>query len=256
MKTQSSKQARSMASYNRTALSAAIICAAAASAMAADPRPGPPEFELSVSPPFNKSDRVERYRAGEATLSSPPYRFITTAAVTKQYGWFGPRSEKQSDSHGWSVEVYATFSKKVAAAYASRKDGYQLKMTAGAELETPDWGSYMVARLRRKQFSWGNAVSFLSQFTQDAALYAPHNGHLKYEVWGVTADRRYTVIAHISISHPKLGRWEEPESFRDYRSLEALKRDPDYKLIERCEPEEFTPSLTAFDRMLDSLRIQ
>jgi len=237
-------------------IAAAVAAFAKVTYATEQPSLDPPKFELVVRPPFSTLDRVERYRAGEATLSSPPYRFITTAAVTKRYGDFGPRTEKQSDSHTWSVAVYATLSKKVAAAYASRKDGYQLKMTAGAELETPDWGSYMVARLRRKQFSWGNAVSFLSQFTQDAALYAPHNGHLKYEVWGVTADRRYTVIAHISVSHPKLGRWEEPESFRDYRSLEALKRDPDYKLIERCKPEEFTPGLIAFDRMLDSLRIQ
>ena len=237
-------------------VAAAIALFAPVASAIEQPSLDPPKFELAVRPPFSTSDPVERYRAGEVTLRDSTFRFITTAAVTKRYGNFGPRTEKQSDSHTWSVAVYATFSKKVAGAYASTKDGYQLRLTEGLKLETSDWGSYMVARLRRKQFSWGNAVSFLSQFTQDAALYAPHNGHLKYEVWGVTADRRYTVIAHISVSHPKLGRWEEPESFRDYRSLEALKRDPDYKLIERCKPEEFTPSLTAFDRMLDALRIQ
>lgn len=229
---------------------AGITCAAEKSSL------DPPKFELAVAPPFSTSSSVKHYRAGEVTTNSPPLRFITTAAVTKRYGDFGPRTKKQSDSHGWSVEVYATFSKKVAAAYASTKDGYQLGMTEGLNIETPDWGSYMVARLRRKQFRWGNAVTFLSQFTQDTLLPAPHNGRLEYEVWGVTADRKYTVTARISVSHPKLPDSEDdPDSLRDFRTIEALKRDPDYKLIEKCKPEEFTPSLTAFDAMLDSLTI-
>lgn len=219
----------------------------------------PPTFELAVPPPFSMSSTIERHRAGEDTGKSPPFRFITTAPVTTRYGSFVPSAEKKSDVLGWSVKVYATFSEKVAAACASKKDGYQLGLENGPGLEIPEWGSYMVARLRRKQFSWGKAVSFLSQFTQDTALYAPHNGRLTYEVCGVTTDRKYTVVAHVSVSHPKLPDWEDDaERFglRAHRSLKALKRDPDYKLIERCKPEEFTPSLTAFDQMLDSLTIR
>lgn len=103
----------------------------------------------------------------------------------------------------------------------------------------------------------GRAVSFLSQFTQDTGIYVPHNGHLTYEVWGVTHDQRFTVVAHVSVSHSKLAGWvaEKPE-LRDARSLSALKKDRDYKLVEKCSPEQFEPSLTAFDRMLDSLVIR
>jgi len=115
----------------------------------------------------------------------------------------------------------------------------------------------MVARLRRKQFSWGHAVSFLSQFSDDMEFESPVNGRLDYEVWGVTADRKYTVIARISVSHPKLPDEErDRERARVLRSVEALKRDRDYKRIERCQPKEFEPSLTAFDKMLDSLTIR
>ena len=235
----------------------AAITAVAAFAHAADPAPpAPPRFTLAVSPPFSPSVSVERYRAGDVTMSSPPFRFVTTAAVTKQFGGFGPRAKEESDSHSWSIYVYSTYSKKVAEAYASTKDGYQLGMTEGTELETPDWGSYMVARLQRKQFRWGAAVSFLSQFSQDIEFESPVNGRLEYHVWGVTADRKYTVVARISVSHPKLPDEErERERARLVRSVEALQRDPDYKLIERCKPEEFEPSLTAFDEMLDSLKI-
>ncbi len=135
---------------------------------------------------------------------------------------------------------------------------FQQKSSRRLCLETPDWGSYMVARLRRKQFSWGSAVSFLSQFTQDTLLSAPQNGRLQYEVWGVTADLKHTVVAHIfSVSHPKLPNEEDgPERLRLFRTVEALKRDRDYRYIERCKSEEFQPSLMAFDKLLDSLTIR
>ena len=241
----------------RTVILAGIIAPAAMASEGKQPPLDPPQFQLSVSPPFTLSDRVERYRAGDVTYSDGSFRFVTTASVTTRYGDFGPRTKKRSVSHGWSVKVYATFSEKVAAAYASTKDGYQLRMTDGVKLETSDWGSYMVARLRRKQFSWGHAVSFLSQFTQDMGFESPVNGRLGYEVWGVTADRKYTVIARISVSDPKLPDEEfDRERARDYRSVDALKRDRDYKRIERCKPEEFEPSLAAFDKMLDSLTIR
>ena len=241
----------------RTVILAGMIALAAMTSDGKQPPLDPPKFQLSVSPPFTLSDRVERYRAGDVTYSDGSFRFVTTASVTRRYGDFGPRTKKRSDSHGWSVKVYATFSEKVAAAYASTKDGYQLGMTAGTELETSDWGSYMVARLQRKRFRWGTAVSFLSQFSQDIEFESPVNGRLGYHVWAVTTDRKHTVVAHISVSHPKLPDEErDRERSRDYRTIEALKRDPDYKLIERCKPEEFTPSLTAFDEMLDSLTIR
>jgi hypothetical protein len=243
--------------YLRNIIAAGMIGLAASASQAEQAAVDPPEFDLAVSPPFTTSGKVERYRAGETTLDSPPYRTITTAAVSEQSGDLGPRAEKPPRLHWWSVKVYATFSKKVAAAYASTKNGYQLGMTAGTELETPDEGSYMVARLRRKQFRWGTAVSFLSQFTQDSFLATPENGRLVYEVWGVTADRKYTVVATASVRHPKLPNLEDgPDTRRSFRAIEAVKRDPDYKRIERCKAEEFTPSLTAFDEMLDSLTIR
>ena len=65
------------------------------------------------------------------------------------------------------------------------------------------------------------------------------------------------MIASISVSHSKLPDWDDTtQPLRDPPSIAALKRDPDYKLIERCKADEFTPSLTAFDDMLDSLAIR
>lgn len=54
--------------------------------------------------------------------------------------------------------------------------------------------------------------------------------------------------------HPKLAGWiaKEPE-LRDAPSTAALKKDRDYVLVETCRPDEFQPSLTAFDQIVDSL---
>ena len=89
-----------------------------------------------------------------------------------------------------------------------------------------------------------------SVFPGFAGHASPESGRLQYEVWGLTEDRKYTVVASVSISHPKL------QQQRSYRTVAALRRDPDYQRIERCKAEEFTPSLTAFDEMLGSLVIR
>ena len=212
-----------------------------------------PQVTLSVPPPFATDLAVRHYRKGQDLLHDPTFHLITNAPLTEYHGWFGPRSVKQADIHGWTVRVFTRYSPKVAAASAAAKDGYEADLSIEPEFFGVDERSYMFARFHHKHFSWGTAVSFLSQFTQDAAYYVPHNGHLQYGVWGVTPDKRYTVVASVSVSHPKLEDWGE--RVRVAPSLAALKRDRDYRRVGRCSPEEFAPSLNAFDRMLDTLVI-
>jgi hypothetical protein len=229
---------------------AAIAGAFAASASALDT----PQVSLSVPPPFATDVTVKHYRKGQDLLHDRIYHLITVAPLTEYHGWFGPRVVDQADIHGWKVDVFAQYSPKVAAACAEAKDGYEADLNIEPEFFGVDERSYMFARFHHKRFSWGIAVSFLSQATQETALYVPHNGHLDYQVWGVTTDKRYTIVASVSVSHPKLGNWGE--HVRVARSMQALKRNRDYKLVERRSPEEFQPSLTAFDRMLDTLVIR
>ena len=216
----------------------------------------PPNVTLQVPPAFSTSVSLKHYQKGEDVLVSPPYRLTAAAPLTEYRGWFGEKNADQDHNHGWKVGVYGVASQKVILAYAKARDGYQADLNECPEFL--NWGdtSYMFARFERKHFRWGDVVSFLSQSTQDSALYVPHNGHLRYEVWGVTYDHRFTVVAWIAVSHPKLAGWiaKEPE-LRDTRNLEALKKDPDYVLVETCRPDEFEPSLTAFDQLIDSLRI-
>jgi len=234
--------------YKRSVM-AAVVCALA-SASAEDA----PQVSLSVPPPFATEVTMKHYRNGQDLLHDPTFHLITVAPLTEYHGWFGPRVARQPGIHGWKVDVFAHYSSKVAAACAAAKDGYQADLNIEPEFFGVDERSYMFARFEHKQFSWGGAVSFLSQATQETELYVPHNGHLQYEVWGVTSDKRYTIVASISVSHPNLGDWGEHA--RVAPSMSALKDDRDYKLVETCSVAEFEPSLTAFDRMLDTLVIR
>jgi hypothetical protein len=179
--------------------------------------------------------------------------------MTEYHGWYGPRTADQAHLHAWSVRVYATVNAKVIAAYANARDGFEADLDEGQEFlgegKSETFGTF--ARFRRKHFRWGDAVSFLHTDYQDGpsggARYVPDNGHLSYQLWGVTRDQQYTVVAWMSVSHPKLANWPK---VRVVESIDALKRDRDYKLIETCSAEKFEPSLTAFDQLVASLKLE
>jgi hypothetical protein len=234
--------------YKRSVM-AAVVCALA-SASAEDA----PQVSLSVPSPFATEVTVKHYRKGQDLLHDPTFHLITVAPLTEYHGWFGPRVAHQANMYGWKVDVFARYSPKVAAACATARDGYEADLSIEPEFFGVDERSYMFARFEHKHFSWGDAVSFLSQSTQDSAVYVPHNGHLTYEVWGLTRDHKYTVVASVAVSHHKLEDWGP--DVRDAPSIAALKRDRDYKRVEKCSADEFEPSLTAFDRMLDALVIR
>jgi hypothetical protein len=146
----------------------------------------------------------------------------------------------------------------VVSACAKARDGFEAELNEAKEFF--GWSRVATfdtfARFTRRHFRWGDAVSFLHAEYQDGpdvGAYVPDNGHLDYEVWGITRDRQYTVVASVSVSHPKLAQWPNA---RTVKSIEALKRDRDYKVIEKCPPQEFEPSLTGFDQLVDSLQIR
>src|SRR6266853_168471 len=202
--------------YKRSVM-AAIVCAFA-SASAEDT----PQVSLSVPLLFASEVTVKHYRKGQDLLHGPTFHLITVAPLTQYHGWFGPRvAHHQANIHGWKVDVFARYSPKVAAAYATARDGYEADLNIEPEFFGVDERSYMFARFEHKHFSGGDAVSFLSQFTQeDSGVYVPHNGHLTYEVWGVTRDHKYTVVASVAVRQPKLADWGP--DVRDARSIAEL----------------------------------
>jgi hypothetical protein len=235
---------------HKTIVIAVVTGVIAASASGADA----PQVTLSVPSAFATEVTIKHYHKGQELSHDPTYQLVTIAPLTEYHGWFGSRNADQANNHEWKVDVFARYSPRVVAALKTTKDGYQANLNIEPEFFGLNERSYMFARFEHKHFKWGDAVSFLSQFTQDTAVYVPHNGHLTYEVWGLTHDHKHTVVASVAVRHPKLANWG-PE-VRDAGSLAALKNDHDYKHVENCSPEEFEPGLTAFDRMLDTLVIR
>ena len=232
-----------------TLLTTSVLCAANS----------PPNFTVIVPGPFGTSVSIKHYRKGQLIFDSPPFKITTLFPMTEYHGWSGPRSADQP----WKVSVYATFDPKVVAAYEKARDGFEADLDEGQEFLQFAEGFRFAepfktfARFKRKQFRWGDAVSFLRSSYQDMpdrGVYVPDKSHLRYEVWGVTRDQQYTVVASVSVSHPKLADWGP--KVREVEDIQALKRDRDYRLIEECPPDQFKPSLSAFDRIVDSLEIQ
>jgi hypothetical protein len=217
--------------------------------------------------------------------------------MTQYKGAWPMKIGSEEDNHAWAIDVYTGGSPRVAAAYSHAKDGYDADLDEFVDFlerpaSPPPMGpgqhalAYFFARFERKHFAWGNAVSFFSQGTQDTSMHTPENGHLWYEVWGVTKDRRHTVVARVAVGHPKLEAggedvrdvvernpdFERASNDADKRNdselisklrdeamrkeMAELNNHPHTKLIESCNPDEFEPSLTSFDRMVDSLVVQ
>jgi hypothetical protein len=117
-------------------------------------------------------------------------------------------------------------------------------------------------------------------------MHTPENGHLWYEVYGVSKDRLRTVVARVEVGHPKLEtggedvrgvaerdsefkrKFDEAWNRNDVPLINKLRQEaaakeeaelqnhPHTKLIESCQPGEFEPSLTAFDRIVDSIVVR
>jgi hypothetical protein len=82
-----------------------------------------------------------------------------------------------------------------------------------------------------------------------------HRSHAKDELFAlqISLPSAVTVVASVRITHPKLANWPD---VRVVESIEALKRDRHYKVIEKCSPQEFEPSLIVFDQLVDSLEMR
>jgi hypothetical protein len=211
----------------------------------------PPVFTLIVPPAFKHFEKVIKYRAGDYLVNSPPYVIKAEYPRRRFVGAWGAQRSPNWREHSWKIEVShapKTKIQEILTACSTASDGYE------ASKKVDEDGSYMFARFSRRDFRWGKAFSYLTQFTQDTGIYVPHNGHLTYEVWGVTYDGRYAVHADFDITHPKLGTWGP--TVRNANSMEALKQDRDYKLVESCSSSEFLPSLEDIDALINSIHIE
>ena len=179
--------------------------------------------------------------------------FTASVPVTQYDGNWGPITSDPDKSHKWSIDVYAGLSSQILLVCAQAKDGYDAPFDESQDLFSP-WPpelhktmlvGYLCARFEHKHFRWGEAVSLLSQNVDDAHPPGFMNGPLRYKIWGVSKDHHFTVAASFAVTHPRL---EGSET-----APEDITKDPGYILIQSCAADEFQPSLTVIDHMIDSL---
>lgn len=206
-----------------------------------------PDIHLQIGSPLNHKVTHKKFKPGDHVLCTQPYITQTMRPTARIEGeWFDPKSAMKHFDHDWRVDVESTDAKLTAEKIAKATSGYD----AGVDRD----GCYMFARFEHKQFKWGKAISYFSQFSQDTGGYVPHNGGLTYEVWGTTADNKHIVHLTCSVTHRALDEWGP--KVRTTRSMKELHADKDYKLVETCPSSEFDPALSELDRLLDTLVIK
>lgn len=205
-----------------------------------------PDIDLQISSAFNHKLTRTKFKIGDFLVNSPPYIIKAKVPTARIEGeWGNPPLAQDHFDHDWRVDVESTDAQLTAEKIAKATSGYD----AGVDRD----GCYMFARFEHKQFKWGKAISYFSQFSQDTGGYVPHNGGLTYEVWGTTADNKHIVHLTCSVTHRALE--ELGPKVRTTRSMKELHADKDYKLVETCPSSEFDPALSELDRLLDTLVI-
>jgi hypothetical protein len=206
-----------------------------------------PDIDLQISSAFNNKLTRTKFKTGDYLVNSPPYIIKAKVPTARIEGeWGNPPPAQDHFDHDWRVDVESTDAHLTADKIAKATSGYD----AGVDRD----GCYMIARFERKQFRWGKAISYFSQFSQDTGGYVPHNGGLTYEVWGTTADNKHIVHLTCSVTHRALEKWGP--KVRTTRSMKELHADKDYKLVEACASSDFEPALSELDRLLDTLVIR
>ena len=221
--------------------------------------PQPPAAKLEIPPSFRHGVVIHHFERGEKVVDRGFLEMTALASMTRYEGYWGSPQQYDRIGHSsWWIDIYAAGSPRVVAAYARAKDGYDANLEEWSDFFSTieqtgpvQMLSYMSARFERRHFTWGDAVSFLSQGSQDTGIYIPCTYRfLTYEIWGVTKDHRYTVVMHTLVSNPHLPECE------DVRTVEALKNNSAYKYVESCGADEFLPGLTAVDKFIDSLELK
>ncbi|HEY2710939.1 MAG TPA: hypothetical protein VGI60_00370 [Chthoniobacterales bacterium] len=213
-----------------------------------------PAARLEVPADFQTAFQQHQFQKDDAVSGKGRVSFTAGVPLTRYQGNWGPITNDIGRNHDWWIDVYAGLSKEILLVCTQAKDGYETPFDDSGDLFSP-WppelhnghggSGYFCARFEQKHFRWGDGISLLSQDVDDTHPPGPMNGALRYKVWAVSRNHRFTVFANFAVTHPKLDGWVAmPDEFE---------KDPRYILIQSCPADEFQPSLTVVDRMIDSL---
>ena len=124
-------------------------------------------------------------------------------------------------------------------------------------------GQAFAAQIQVISFQNGTGVRFLTEYAQ--YYVTANNRDLFYMFQGLTADGKYYIIAILPASHPLLASDENPESpipsggipfpgYYDEAALEAYYPSVT-NLLNITSPDQFNPTLTSLDTLIQSISI-
>lgn len=115
-----------------------------------------------------------------------------------------------------------------------------------------------LAQVAYLDFQNGTGVRWVTKYTMELTPIV--NDGLRYVYQGLTADGRYAVAAYFPISHPSLvDSWEDVPGYVDDTSAFGANYNsyapPIIEGLQNANPDSFTPSLTALDRLVQSIQV-
>lgn len=209
-----------------------------------------PKVSLNFDQSLHHIRQHELLEKGDLVLNSPPYIIPAEYPTAIYRGDWGEMSPKWQRQHHIYVSVQKRDCSQIDKEFAGLKGVGGEYLSLGSLCAISVYG-----RFQRHHFPWGDAISFISQGTQDGP-YSPDNGHMSYQIWGVISDKRHLVQISVGITRPDWPDWPE-DPIRSYknRNQQEIDSDPDVRRLNDSHPASFTPSLLDVERLASTLAI-
>ncbi len=122
-------------------------------------------------------------------------------------------------------------------------------------------GQYFLSDARYFDFSWGAAVGFLVQYAQDASEYAV-GSRLRYQLEGITRNKKFAVSAYFNVSHPDLPPTKKDSIVTDKNGepigeaayMQYLRQMETF--LDRRRETTFRPPLDSIQKLVGSIRFE
>lgn len=211
-----------------------------------------PKVTVAFDPVIHHVTKTQKLRSGDLRLNRRPPIFAAEYPAMVFTGWWGLKEREWPHGNHFRVEVVRLDCQTIAKQIDELDGRNGSYLSFGSRLNRIS----VYGRFARRTFSWGPGVSFTSQRTQDGPE-SPDIGHMLYEVWGCTHDKKHLVHLSVSLTHPTWPEWTDAK-IRSYKNMpqSVIDRDPDVIRLRSLPSNSFVPSLDAVDRLADTIKLR
>ena len=208
-----------------------------------------PKVFVAVDPNIHRITEHTHLRHGALEYNSPPYVIRARYPTTVMRGHWGEKNPNWLRQHHIYLRVQRRDCSEIAKQFRALKGACGDYLQLGSLCSVSVYG-----RFQRHHFPWGEAISFIHQGTQDGP-YSPDNGHMSFQIWGVSNDMRHLVTLSVGITRPDWPDWTD-ERLRSYSHMHELASDPDVRRMNSDSATSFTPCLNSIVELASSVVIE